>query len=529
MTKYIGLTIGPIVSTISKARSTGELWGSSYIFSFVMKNIIHELKEDKEFLIPYTGDIIFNQKKGIGFFHDRFIFKTTNEEADFKKIKEIIDTQYDKLSEDINNTLYGDNNKQNKAKIKNYLKNYFQIQCISTEVCEYSEKNAIEKLSDILDCVELKNSCISKVKDGEDYLLQYFKNKKIKDSKLVADAYSKPIDSFPMTLQIALSEFYCKGKDIQSNYIYDYKLNEQECLEDLKNRLIEKKVEKIKKAYKYLAVVQSDGDNIGQIVKQLKSGNDTTIFTYENFSKKLFEFADKANEKIKRYGGYTVYAGGDDLLFFAPVLNKNENIFDLIDKVNNCFKDVFNEYIASDRLEKKPSLSFGVSITHYKYPLNESLDTARTLLFDVAKKYKNSDCEKNTIAAMLVKHSGFSSQIVFNKDRESYNKFKELLKINEEKLLSSIQHRIYNDKSILQEIINDKEYKLKCYLENNIVNKLKENDSNLLEYAQNVSQFIVTYLDETSCKYEESKKLVEDIYQLLRFSSFFYERGDINE
>lgn len=32
MTKYIGLTIGPINETISKAKKTGEIWGFSYLF-----------------------------------------------------------------------------------------------------------------------------------------------------------------------------------------------------------------------------------------------------------------------------------------------------------------------------------------------------------------------------------------------------------------------------------------------------------------------------------------------------------------
>ncbi len=42
--KYIALTIGPIYKTLSSAKKTRELWGGSYIFSYIMKQIISEFK-----------------------------------------------------------------------------------------------------------------------------------------------------------------------------------------------------------------------------------------------------------------------------------------------------------------------------------------------------------------------------------------------------------------------------------------------------------------------------------------------------
>ena len=38
--KYIALTIGPIYKTLKNAKKPKELFARSYIFSYIMKNII---------------------------------------------------------------------------------------------------------------------------------------------------------------------------------------------------------------------------------------------------------------------------------------------------------------------------------------------------------------------------------------------------------------------------------------------------------------------------------------------------------
>ena len=74
MAKYIGLTIGPINKTIFSAKATRELWGASYIFSYIMKTIIRHFKDKREFIIPYTKDnSLFQQGQEVGLFHDNFI------------------------------------------------------------------------------------------------------------------------------------------------------------------------------------------------------------------------------------------------------------------------------------------------------------------------------------------------------------------------------------------------------------------------------------------------------------------------
>ncbi|MEL7065301.1 MAG: type III-B CRISPR-associated protein Cas10/Cmr2, partial [Bacteroidota bacterium] len=63
--RYIALTIGPVVPTLTSARKTRELWAASYIFSWIMKQVARELKKDpkRQFVLPY-------QEEDLGVYQD---------------------------------------------------------------------------------------------------------------------------------------------------------------------------------------------------------------------------------------------------------------------------------------------------------------------------------------------------------------------------------------------------------------------------------------------------------------------------
>lgn len=112
----------------------------------------------------------------------------------------------------------------------------------------------------------------------------------------------------------------------------------------------------------------------------------------------LSEFGFEAKKLIEKFGGMPIYAGGDDLLFIAPVVGEDgrTTIFDLLENLeDNAFDPV-------KALVPNASLSFGVSITYFKFPMYESLGMARALLFDQAKKVDG----KRAVAWTLQKHSG---------------------------------------------------------------------------------------------------------------------------
>jgi len=91
MKHYIALTIGPIYKTLSNAKKTQELWASSYLFSYLMKEIIRKLTSGSgaipynRFVVPYVDQKIMDASTHVGLFHDRFIYESQNE----KDLKEL--------------------------------------------------------------------------------------------------------------------------------------------------------------------------------------------------------------------------------------------------------------------------------------------------------------------------------------------------------------------------------------------------------------------------------------------------------
>ena len=145
-----------------------------------------------------------------------------------------------------------------------------------------------------------------------------------------------------------------------------------------------------------MAIVHADGDNIGKVIETLKTHDE-----FKKFSSNLSSYSQQAVEIVEKYGGMPIYAGGDDLLFFAPVVNKENHIIDLLLDLDQLFNRLFVDFKTSPA----PSLSFGVSISYYKYPLFEALEVSRELLFGNAKtgSKNNIALQCSNIAAI---HSG---------------------------------------------------------------------------------------------------------------------------
>lgn len=507
MNRYIGITIGPIVSTISKAQQTGQLWGSSYIFSYLMKEIISELIigdgdafiDKNSFILPSTY-LINNDKvkteateeqlakvKGVGLYPDRIIFRS--KDGDYELLEKVIDKVLNKLSEEITKVL----NNVDKVEIYKYLKEFFQISYIETEIEDPAD--IIKKVNSILDVIELQNKAIPIEK--HDYLLELISNDKIKDSFLAKDSYDKEIKKFKTIEEIALGK-----QDVLMG----------------------------KKHKKYIAVVQSDGDNVGKIIANLKTEKELQIF-----SQKLLQYASNTNEIIKEFGGYTIYAGGDDLLFFAPVIYDNENekhIFNLLQKLNDTFISEFkaeiseienyNLTVEADKKIPVPGLSFGVSISYKSFPLKEALGIAIDSLFGASKNYTaESDekkIEKNAVTINVLKHSGQEFKFTSNITEESYKLFLDMF--NEslcKKPLNSVLYKFRRDEKIIQAIAHD-EARVDSYINNNFRDEHKEAGA---KYFEDLKKLITQVFS-----YDKDESAIRKLHSYLKFISFAQEEGN---
>jgi CRISPR-associated protein Cmr2 len=452
---YLALTIGPIYKTLQNAKKTRELWGSSYIFSYIMKSIISEF-HDRVFITPYTADkTIFEPHKEVGLFHDRFIFEA--KQGDKKRLEDTIDAVLSKLSQDTKMSL-------------DFIKSYFQINHIQVELLD--AQNPILEINPYLDTIEQFYE-ISRYQTNE-----LSKMLKGNNSFLTKEAFGQK-RRFPTLAHIAMSDLADR---------FDIKeLLDSDDEDAYENPQVKKY---IKPYHKYIAIVQADGDSMTKLFAD-KSNIQST-------SQKLFDFCQKSHEMIVDFGGQTIFAGGDDLLFFAPVVNNGKTLFELIDNLSRLFDGA---------LGGKATISFGVSITYYKFPLYEALEKCRNLLFERAKKEP-----KNNIAFEVVKHSGQAFGGVVHKGfDDTYSGFLSFVSIEkslDDNFLHSLHHKIDLHKKTLEQIKNS-EPKLQNFFAN-YFNEAKHDD------YRDFFQKLISYI--------KAERDISAVYATLRFVKFI--KGD---
>lgn len=500
--KYIGLTIGPIYKTLKNAKKTRELWGGSYIFSYIMKLVIKKFK-DRKFVIPYVDcndkgfESLLSGKMPVGIFHDRLIFESENN--DFDELRAEIDRILTEIASKIAAHINAD-----KDAVASYIKAYFQLYFCEIEFDENTGYKKINKeINSYLDSLELQESFIPE--EEKNYVAAFLLN--IKNSFLIKkEAFGENI-GFKSVPEIAAASLNLKNintgnyKLIFENYDEKSKDEDYDIYQHIKD---EYKINNIKQHCKYMAIVHADGDYMGDTIKGLENNEE-----FKNFSKKLFDFDLLASETIEDFGEKTIFAGGDDLLFFAPVVNKNKTVFDLLYTID----DIFNEQFA-DR-KKKPTLSFGVSISYYKFPLYEALEISRNLL-KRAKKMKN----KNAIAFRILKHSGQYFEAVFEKQSPEYESLLNLLENaglakDDEKLMSSIIYTLFSSQALLEASGNDK-VKLNNFFKNSFnepIHKISHNKAQI----KSIKELIYAVYQSGNYKKEERART---IYSALRLNKF---------
>lgn len=140
---------------------------------------------------------------------------------------------------------------------------------------------------------------------------------------------------------------------------------------------------------KYYAVLLMDGDNMGQ---WFADGSDV-----KELSCRLSRFSRKVvPEIISKYEGVLIYAGGDDVLALFPV----NYVLEATDALRRAFGS------EEKGLGGSATSSAGIAVGHKKSPLQQSLNQAR-LLEAAAKSYCSPvGIEKNALAIAVRTRSG---------------------------------------------------------------------------------------------------------------------------
>ncbi|MCI5058159.1 MAG: type III-B CRISPR-associated protein Cas10/Cmr2, partial [Flavobacteriales bacterium] len=426
--RYLAISIGPVCQTIMQARKTRELWAASFLFSKIMKLLIAELNGKVDILSPIKSEIENEELYGAGVYSDRLFALTDNlterqlEDAKINatsKLAKLVlpDSLEDKLSEAIV-----------------FWSKYFRIVHVF-ETIDASEENVLIALNECLDTLELQ-PVYFEVEPDINFLIELLDNPyktKLVEVLIERGSYENLMLSsslFPSTGEIAALELFQDEekayKQLREEAELERKEQQKEQQEDTDEeedyldifyeKLFSKEksplYDKAESYHKYFCIVHVDGDSFGELNKGLKDHE-----AIKDFSKELSKYAAEAAKTINDYGGKPVYIGGDDLVFFTPVRTQQGTVFDLIKALDDKFKDRNKN---SD-YGTHPTLSFGLTISYYKYPLFEARNLSFDQLFKRAKKLKREDGrEKDAIALRLLKHSGSFFECIFGKEDLSY-------------------------------------------------------------------------------------------------------------
>lgn len=392
MSIFVGCTIGPVFETIGLARKPLEIWMASYMYSRIAQIIIQELNKNEkiEIISPHeemkgNRSDMFQGVKGAGTFSDHIIFRAdmSKEEANglLEKAKE---KMYEEVSKEIASTI-----NQKSEEVLAYLKEKIYVLDVEKETQEKEEN--FFPVKELVEELEIQDSFppfLAKEK-ADDYLLQFINHANLKKSNWVKENQALNSDENNENEKLKIDSFKTiANRANKSNLL----LND------------------------YLAIIYSDGDSMGTL--NAKFAEDKNQVSYFMLSEFITE-RSKANIKyVRDYGAMPIYFGGDDMFFIAPIYGKDPDkeeqisVFQLVENLSKNFDEAWAKAgISNEGIV--PSLSFGIAISHYKYPFKHMREECQNALFGTAKEQKWANSrEKKAIAIELRKHSGQKSSLI---------------------------------------------------------------------------------------------------------------------
>lgn len=506
---YIGITIGPIFKTIQEANTPIGLWYGSTFFSYFTRTLCSNLSQwdGVKIFSPYFDN---NQlvDDGVGLYHDRILFACPSVTKD--SLDSLIEDSIRQMA-----LFFPKNWTYTEDAVEAFLLSYIKVDYVVMTEEEMEGKNIVFELNTVLDFLELMVN--SQVLSNDNLFSHLFigemnnHNTYLKDSglfRLVKDK-GKHLTKSPES-----------GKNLRT--IEDLSKNYQGTL---------------KKPLSYFAVVSSDGDKVGKLLKSMCESDkgelqiaQNQISNVQKFSRACLIYAKKASDLVHQFDGMTIYAGGDDLLFLAPV----ESVFKLCDDLNQLFIETLSKelgYTVDELEDKHVSLSFGVGIYYYKFPLYEAFSSASQLLYQA--KYLGG----NRTNLRLTKHSGQTVEVAFLNSELLTTDQLIRAKYGSDDILQSILYKLQElpvvFKLLFDQVVDDQLGK--PYLYERFLNHFDNDGQKIFkDYIESIlSMFYDTYLESDVCyKLKVGGKTmgevsVEKLQQLLTLLKFW--QGGDNE
>lgn len=491
MFHYIALNIGPIYQTLSMGRKPRELWQASYLFSHLMKCLLKAFQNNKnlEIISPNVMDSnpmqtkqeeSYRQKAGI--YPDRAFLKVkSSAEISQKEIDLLLQAGLTQFTTDLE-----------LENAEHIVRDYFNVMTASCR-CE-TDREAVNQLNQWLNYLELSTHA---PQPGTVEVI----------SQMLQKTWGSPL------FKLAFGKKHFDVETLEEIAKY-----EKTYLHDT-----------VSKTYhNYICIVQADGDGMGRVVTHLPDGKLSGI------SSQLALFSQQSCQLIGKFGGMPIYAGGDDLLFIAPVWGmmkgKRQHIFQLLDNLDVAYTNTVGEAVKEQKLHDQngnieTSITFGLSITYVKFPLYEAWKYASNQLFGKAKKNWK---KKHAIAWRLQKHSGSTFEASLTRlDTDLYEAFKALLEIPAKELIvSAVAHKLRSAEGML-DLMRKSDVDLDIRLEAFFTKVIDIEDKSQTdqEYLEKVKQLLKTlFIAVPKMQKLEPDKITSHIvsmaYSMLRTAKF---------
>jgi CRISPR-associated protein Cmr2 len=154
----------------------------------------------------------------------------------------------------------------------------------------------------------------------------------------------------------------------------------------------------LKEPSPYYAILNGDGDFMGEAIRSLDTPDKN-----RDFSRTLAGFAAEARAIVANHKGAAVFTGGDDVLAFLPL----HTAIPCAQALAKAFRERMEGYTYTvDGVEKSPSFSAGLIITHHLEPLEDALRLARRAERRAKGFVDPEKGKKNALTVVLDKRSG---------------------------------------------------------------------------------------------------------------------------
>lgn len=235
----------------------------------------------------------------------------------------------------------------------------------------------------------------------------------------------------------------------------------------------------------YFAILIADGDRMGKLLNDLESKDQ-----HREFSRKIGEFSRSVPDIVRKYHGYPVYNGGDDVLAFLPV----NGAIACAKKLSKTFAEKVGE------LNVSATLSAGIAIVHHMDNLQSSLEWARNAEKEAKK-------ERDSLAVALHTRGGEAMSVSTKwADLKIWNTWITAFRTNEKGLSRGFPYELRN---LAREASNTALYNNATFLrsESERIIKRKQGGNEILAHNESQDLFPAAWFSESK-KVEEFAKLL---------------------